>query len=123
MDNILSKYTDDDLRNELKRRAKERRKLKGNKYEIIYKSFEGTIKKINKSRIFREWEFILTDIDSELLLKSYPYVNDFKLKQGLFTKSNHPNIGDRVKVMYRRTKSKSEFEIFDIRKGKIVEIL
>lgn len=123
MDNILSKYTDDDLRNELKRRAKERRKLKGNKYEIIYKSFEGTIKKINKRRTFTEWEFILTDIDNELLLKSYPYTNNFKLKQGLFTKSNHPNIGDRVKVMYRRTKSKSEFEIFDIKKGKIVEIL
>lgn len=43
-----------------------------------------------------------------------------ELKQGLFKRNDSPQVGDRVKLRYRRTKSN---ESFDIWKTKIVEII
>lgn len=45
--NELSKYTDEELREELKRRVQERRK--NQKYEIVYVEFEATITKVDNT--------------------------------------------------------------------------
>ena len=42
------------------------------------------------------------------------------MKQGCFKRNNAPKIGDKVKLRYRRTKG---YEIFDLVKAKIVEIV
>lgn len=45
----------------------------------------------------------------------------FRLACGVFTKSNAPKVGDRVKLRYRI--HKKTFEGFDMAKARIVEII
>lgn len=128
----LSKYTDEELRNELKRRAAERRK--GTPKEIVYVEFEATIKEIDnifmknyygkglhKYKAFSLWKYYIED-----WTLNCPNANQIltgrrlELKQGLFKRNDSPQVGDRVKLRYRRTKGT---ESFDIWKTKIVEII
>lgn len=128
----LSKYTDEELRNELKRRANERRK--DTPREIVYVEFEATIKEIDnifmknyygeglhKYKAFTLWKYIIED-----WTLTCPNANQIltgrrlELKQGIFKRDDSPQVGDRVKLRYRRTKSN---ESFDIWKTKIVEII
>lgn len=128
----LQDYTDDELREELKRRATERRK--NTPREIIYVEFEATIKEIDniftrnyygkglhKYKPFSLWKYIIED-----WTLACPNANQIlngrrlELKQGLFKRNDSPQIGDRVKLRYRRTKG---HESFDIWKTKIVEIV
>lgn len=128
----LSKYTDEELRNELKRRANERRK--DTPREIVYVEFEATIKEIDnifmknyygkglhKYKAFSLWKYVIED-----WTLACPNANQIltgrrlELKQGLFKRDNSPQVGDRVKLRYRRTKCN---ESFDIWKTKIIEII
>lgn len=126
----LKDYTDDELRNELKRRANERRK--DTPREIVYVEFEATIKEIDnifmknyygkglhKYKAFTLWKYILEDwtLDRE---HSTIESRGFELKPNTFKKNEAPQVGDRVKLRYRRTKCN---ESFDIWKTKIVEII
>jgi hypothetical protein len=124
---MLSNYTDEQLREELKRRTKERRKNIGHK--PIYVEFEATIDKVENVRWkykdgsvkylpFCKWEYHIKDTTNE---KANQYLyHSFKLKSGLFKKSNAPQVGDRVKLCYRKTKG---IEIFQIINAKIIEKL
>ena len=126
----LKDYTDDELREELKRRVIERRK--NTPRETIYVEFEATINKVDnihiknwngfgnhKYKAFPFWRYKLEDwtLDREhQTIKS----RSFELKPNTFKRNEAPQIGDRVKVRYRRTKG---HECFDIQKAKIVEII
>lgn len=122
----LRDYTDDELRNELKRRSIERRKT--SRQEIVYVEFEATIKEAdiastlrgkNKFKPFQFWRYCVTNATCELA-NLHPY-GLFYLKQGAFKRDTAPKVGDRVKLRYRRTKCNSE--IYDFKKAKIVEII
>lgn len=122
----LRDYTDDELRNELKRRSIERRKT--SRKEIVYVEFEATIKEAdtttttrgkNKFKPFQFWRYCVTDSTSELA-ELHPWCV-YYLKQGAFNRCTAPKVGDRVKLRYRRTKCNSE--IYDFKKAKIVEII
>lgn len=128
----LKDYTDDELREELKRRAVERRK--DTPREIVYVEFEATIKEIDnifmknyygdglhKYKAFSLWKYYIED-----WTLNCPNANQIltgrrlELKQGLFKRNDSPQVGDRVKLRYRRTKGS---ECFDIWKAKVVEII
>lgn len=123
----LKDYTDEELRNELKRRAIEKRK--NTPREVVYVEFEATIKEVDNKKgyycsgkewhkPFTSWRYEIEDWTTHVDIK---YHNDFTLKQGCFKRDTAPKVGDRVKLRYRRTKKSAE--IFDIHKAKIVEIV
>lgn len=111
----LKDFTDEELREELKRRTKERRK--NQKHEITYVEFEATICGVDNTLGYKSngdtkyipfcfWKYQLKDCTLELA-NGYPY-NYYYNKQGLFKRDNSPRIGDRVKLRYRKTKCGSE---------------
>ena len=124
----LEQYTDDQLREELKRRARERRA--NTPREIVYKEFEATVasldnvicKKLDgsiKYKPFQFWRYRLADCTSDLA--NQRLWNDYYLKHNVFKRDNAPKVGDRVKLRYRKTKK--GHEVFDLNKAKIVEII
>ena len=125
--NDLQNYTDDQLRDELKRRAIEKRK--NTPREIVYKEFEATIVQVYNVKQkynghtsylpFDQWSYRVNDVTSDLVRMHYKGV--YKLARGVFKKDNDPKVGDRVKLRYRRTKK--GYEGFDIDKARIVEVV
>lgn len=125
--NDLLKYTDDQLREELKRRAIERRK--NTPREIVYKEFEAHIVQINNVKQkynghtsylpFEQWSYRVNDVTADFARMHYKDV--YKLARGVFKKDNAPQVGDRVKLRYRRTKK--GYEGFDMDKARIVEVV
>lgn len=125
----LSIYTDDELREELKCRAMERRK--NTPREILYVEFEATIKKVDnllgaihplatrKYKPFVFWKYQIQDCSIDIANK-YKW-NEYYMKQGVFKRDNAPQVGDRVKLKYRRTKKQAE--VFDLNKAKNIEIV
>lgn len=123
----LQKYTDEQLREELKRRVIERRK--NTPREIVYEEFEATIVQIYNVKQkynghtsylpFEQWSYRVNDVTSDLARKYYKDV--YKLARGVFKKDNAPQVGDRVKLRYRRTKK--GYEGFDMDKARIVEVV
>lgn len=124
----LQNYTDEQLREELKRRARECRA--NTPREIIYKEFEATVAKLDNIKCerldgsiaykpFQFWRYRLTDCTSNLPNQSPD--RDYYLKYNTFKRDNAPKVGDRVRVRYRRTKK--DYEVFDLHRAKIVEIV
>lgn len=120
-------YSDEELREELKRRAREHRA--NTPREIVYKEFEATIVEIYNVKCkfnghtsykpFDQWSFKVGDIVSDFK-QAYPK-DVYKLARGVFKKGDAPKVGDRVKLRYRkRVKS---YEGFDMDRAKIVEII
>lgn len=123
----LQNYTDEQLRDELKRRAIERRK--NTPREIVYKEFEATIVEVLNVRQkynghtsylpFEQWSYRVNDVTSDLVRLHGK--NVYKLARGIFKKDDAPRVGDRVKLRYR--KRKYGYEGLDIDKTRIVEII
>lgn len=124
----LQDYTDEELREELKRRTQERRK--NQKHENSYIEFEATIcyvdntlgYKCNGDRKYKPfcfWRYSIKDC-SLALANGYPWYQYYN-KHGCFKRDNAPQIGDRVKLRYRKTKG--GYESFNLQKAKIVEII
>lgn len=123
----LQNYTDDQLREELKRRAIERRK--NTPREIVYKEFEATIVQIYNVKQkyngrtsylpFEQWSYRVNDVTTDFGRMYYKDV--YKLARGVFKKDNAPKVGDRVKLRYRRTKK--DYEGFDMDNARIVEVI
>lgn len=124
----LKNFSDEELRQELKRRRDERRK--NQKHEIKYIEFDAIIKSIDNVNYYNPdgsinykpfvfWKYVVDNCSNELARRN-KHVNEFYLKQGCFKRDNAPKIGDKVKLRYRRTKGG---EIFDLHKAKIVEIV
>ena len=125
--NDLLLCSDEELREELKRRARERRA--NTPREIIYKEFEATIMQVYNVKQkynghtsylpFEQWSYRVKDIKSDLA-RMHP-ADVYKLARGVFKKDNAPIVGDRVKLRYRKTKR--GYEGFDMDKARIVEIV
>lgn len=122
----LSIYTDEELREELKRRAAERRA--NIPMEIKYVEFEATIKRVENTQTDRGkvkykplcfWKYQVTDCSIDIA-NQYDWFS-YYMKQGAFKRDSCPQIGDRVKLRYRRTKK--QYEQVDMSKAKIVEII
>lgn len=123
----LLKYTNEQLREELKRRAIERRK--NTPREIVYKEFKATIVQVYNVKQkynghtyylpFKQWSYRVNDVTSDFVRIHYKDV--YKLARGVFKKDNAPQIGDRVKLRYRRTKK--GYEGFDMDNARIVEVV
>lgn len=124
----FSIFTDEELREELRRRAVERRK--NTPREIVYVEFEGTITHVDnikerhidgtvRYKPFVFWRYRISDCTSELA--NHRITDFYYLQQGAFKRSTTPNLGDRVKLRYRRTKR--QYEVFDLSKAKIIEII
>jgi len=124
----LRNFTDEELRQELKRRSAERRK--NQKHEIKYIEFDATIKSIDNVKYYNPdgsinykpfvfWKYEVDNCSYEFA-RINKHINEFYTKQGCFKRDNAPKIGDKVKLRYRRTKGG---EIFDLCKAKIVEIV
>lgn len=120
-------YSDEELREELKRRARERRA--NTPREIVYKEFEATIVQVynvkqkyngHTSHLpFEQWSYRVGNIVSD-----FPRIHCkdvYKLARGVFKKDNAPKVGDRVKLRYRRRKE--SYEGFDMDKARIVEVV
>lgn len=120
----LKDYTTEELREELKRRAKEAR-LNAKRSEPEYKEFTGVIEYIDQRH--RGIYSYLFDITSSVVngerTNDYIYNSGFKLKQGLFQKNTIPQVGDVVLLRYKRTKVNRNKEVFDIKNAKIVKII
>lgn len=124
----LKNYTDEQLREELKRRAQEKRK--NMKYEIEYIEFDATCVEVDnrlgykcdggiKYKPFTFWKYRVKDCSYDFA-ERHSHIDTFYLKQGCFKRDNAPQVGDVVKLRYRRTKGN---EIFDLQKAKIIEII
>lgn len=120
----LKDYTTEELREELKRRAKEAR-LNDKRHEPEYKEFTGVIKYIDQWHrgIYTYLFHITSAVVNGERTNDYRYNTDFKLKQGLFRKNTIPQVGDVVLLRYKRTNVNRDKEIFDIRQAKIVKII
>lgn len=124
---MLESCTDDELRDELKRRQKER--MKNAAREVMYVEFEATVSGVDNlgrnflgtefKRPFILWTYKVEDCSLDLAA-GYPD-NEYKLKTGLFNKGNAPEKGDRVKLRYRRTKGR--FESVDLARARIVGVV
>lgn len=124
----LKNFTDEELRQELKRRSAERRK--NQKHEIKYIEFDAIVKRIYNVQYcssngsitykpFVSWKYQVDNCSYEFA-RVNKHINEFYLKKGCFKRDNAPKIGDKVKLRYRRTKG---YEGFDLYKAKIVEIV
>lgn len=123
----LKDYTEEELREELNRRVLERRKNTPRRIE--YMEFEATVCGISNTwsnyqgtefkRPFVLWTYQVKDCS--IALANVRPENDYKLKGGVFNKSNAPKVGDRVRLRYRCTKGRSE--PVDLARAKITEIV
>lgn len=127
-ENPLLAFSDEELREELKRRAQERRKSQKN--EIKYIDFEATVIGIDNTQGYKAngdtkykpfvfWKYRVNNCSYEFAERNN-HIDEFYLKQGCFNRYNAPKIGDRVRLRYRRTKG---YEIFNLSKAKIIEII
>ena len=125
---MLGIYTDDELRAELKRRAKARRETIGRKpTEYLY--LKGIVYHIDnikeytntgeRYKPFSQWKFRLTDCEcaDDPRIVNWAFHCDFKCK---LTKANAPKVGDKVIVKIRKVK---QLMPSNVRDAKIVEIL
>lgn len=115
----LKDYTTEELREELKRRAKEAR-LNAHRSEPEYKEFTAIVKSIDKSR--RPFKYWLEKSNLNDRYSGYQY-HYYTYKVGAFNNANMPQVGDKVKLTYRRTKVHFQRELFDILKARIVEVI
>lgn len=127
-ENPLLAFSDEELREELKRRAQERRKSQKN--EIKYIDFEATVIGIDNTQGYKAngdtkykpfvfWKYKINNRSYEFAERNN-HIDEFYLKQGCFNRYNAPHIGDKVRLRYRRTKG---YEIIDLCKAKIIEII
>lgn len=125
---MLSNYTDDELREELKRRAKERRKALANKpTEYIY--LKGIVKQIDniachyhngvKYKAYTWWKFKVLDFecDEPRVINWCFHWNEFKCA---LPKHKAPKVGDKVLIKIRKTKNLSPY---NVKNSKIIEVI
>lgn len=122
---MLSKYSDKELRDELKRRAKEHRT--SNRKPTEYFNIIGVVGDIdnvlfkyrNKTRYmpYSKWGFKINNIESEVEL---PFNLNGHCFRCALNKSDAPRIGDKVTIRCRKTKKLSAYNICN---SKIVSII
>lgn len=103
----LKDFTTEELREELRRRAKEAR-INAGKKKPEYIEIEAVVTKIiNNRKSFMYGQYILDIKDDRV--KDYDKNNTYTLKTGKFKKDNYPQVGDTVIVKQRLTKAVNFF--------------
>lgn len=125
---MLSNFTDEQLRSELKRRANERRKTAGRK-PTEYLNLTGIVYHIDnikeylanggvRYKPFSQWKFRLADAEcADPRVVNWAFHADFKCA---LSKADAPRVGDKVVVQIRKVK---QLMPSNVRNGKIVKIL
>ena len=126
---MLGIYTDEELRAELKRRAKARREAQGRKpIEYIY--LKGIVYHIDnikqytkmgeRYKPFSQWKFRLTDCEcaDDPRVVNWAFHCDFKCKN--IKKADAPKVGDKVIIKIRKVK---QLMPSNVRGSKIVEVI
>lgn len=103
----LKDYTTEELREELKRRAKEARQnaIREKPKYIEVEGIVTNIDNIYKSFIWAEYTVKIEDERVQECYRTYKYY----IKQGNFRKHNVPKIGDTVIVGHLLTKNRNYF--------------
>lgn len=126
---MLSNFTDEQLRSELKRRANERRKNAVRK-PTEYLNLIGIVYHIDNIKWYRangdvrykpfsKWKFRLADTEcADVRVVNWAFHCDFKCKN--IKKADAPKLGDKVVVQIRKVK---QLMPSNVRNGKIVKIL
>jgi hypothetical protein len=129
---MLGIYTDDELRAELKRRAKLRRAnavrkpteyiyLKGIVYHIDNINYQGKNWKGEeyiKYKPYAQWQFMLADMEcDEPKVTNWAFHTRFKCS---LPKSKAPKVGDKVIIKIRKVK---QLMPSNVRGSKIVEVI
>lgn len=125
---MLSNFTDEELRQELKRRAKLRR-LNAVRKPTEYIYLKGTVERIDNIRWtyrdgskkyypFCQWRFRIKDFecDEQRVIDWTKYYNDYKCAM---LKSKSPKIGDKVIIKIRKTKVLTPYSL---RCSKIIDV-
>lgn len=125
---MLSQFTDEQLREELKRRAKEKRVLQGRK-ETEYIYLKGVVVKIDnlactwggkvKHKPYSLWEYRLTGLECDEPRVVNWCFHEPKFKCAL-RKAESPKIGDKVVVKIFKPKVLMPS---NVRTGRIVEVV
>lgn len=116
----LKDYTTEELREELKRRAKEAR-ANAVREKPKYIELEAKIKNIHHcsySKSFMQTEYSISTNDDRV--KPYDINRKYKLKNGCFRKDNIPKVGDIVIISHLLTKARNSFSGSD---AKIIRIV
>lgn len=116
----LKDYTTEELREELKRRAKEARQ-NAVREKPKYIEIECKITNVHScsySKSFMQTEYSIETNDDRI--NSYDINRRYKLKNGCFTKNNVPKIGDTVIIGHLLTKARNTFSGFE---AKIIRIV
>lgn len=125
---MLSNFTDEQLRSELKRRANERRKNAVRK-PTEYLNLTGIVYHIDNIKEYRangdvrykpfsQWKFRLADTEcADQRVVNWAFHADFKCA---LSKANAPRLGDKVVVQIRKVK---QLMPSNVRSSKIVKVL
>ena len=125
---MLSKFTDEQLRSELKRRANERRKTAGRK-PTEYLNLTGIVYHIDnikeylanggvRYKPFSQWKFRLADAEcADPRVVNWAFHANFKCA---LSKADAPRVGDKVVVQIRKVK---QLMPSNVRGSKIVKVL
>ena len=125
---MLSNFTDEQLRSELKRRANERRKTAGRK-PTEYLNLTGIVYHIDnikeylanggvRYKPFSQWKFRLADTEcADPRVRNWAFHADFKCA---LSKADAPRLGDKVVVQIRKVK---QLMPSNVRGSKIVKVL
>lgn len=116
----LKDYTTKELREELKRRAKEARQ-NAIREKPKYIEVEAKITNIHHysySKSFMQTEYYISTNDDRVT--PYDINRGYKLKNGCFRKDNTPKVGDTVIIGHLLTKARSSFSGYD---AKIIRIV
>lgn len=125
---MLSNFTDEQLRSELKRRANERRKNAVRK-PTEYLNLIGIVYHIDNIKEYRangdvrykpfsQWKFRLVDTEcADARVVNWAFHADFKCA---LSKADAPKLGDKVVVQIRKVK---QLMPSNVRSSKIVKVL
>lgn len=125
---MLSNFTDEQLRSELKRRANERRKNAVRK-PTEYLNLIGIVYHIDnikwhrangdvRYKPFSQWKFRLADMEcADVKVVNWAFYANFKCA---LSKANAPKLGDKVVVQIRKVKHLMPSNVWN---GKIIKIL
>lgn len=122
----LNQYTDEQLKEELKRRAMERKKNAVR--NIQYIEFEATVSEVKNLRCeigkvkyipFQLWKYRLTDCTLDIANNDPS--QEYYMRDRAFKRDEAPKVGDRVKLKY--IQAKKAHPLIALKKARIIQKL
>lgn len=117
----LKDYTTQELRDELKRRAKESRIKAAKEHKPEYLYWEATVKGVQTWGSARQYKYRLTTTDPRIPLEKL--MSTFPMIRGIYKKAELPKVGDKVKLRLRYTNLMKQRGLIWWNDSKICEII